>query len=327
MEEDLKKILLGGIFESTDGNEKLTIESFHTGIKILVELFSDHFEEVPNSISITNETFSEIENKAGNPTGLIKDTVTEHGKHASEHINFFDKKGILIYDGIHGSAFGRFSYVYRSKGMRIHLFEDGEFKVFSTYCTIDHNGFMFANEEVDSFHIDKLTTKNSIIDLIKYTITPDEDNVEINVSVFILQLLTNYNKSYIKDWYLEYLLNPPDVIVLSDQSKEIKNELWNICLSEEYSNIWVDKLQIETMKLLSQLQIPPSPEQILKFTDFKESTAQSFEKVFEKLKLIEDTVVAESKKEEKEHIIEFKPNIAGMGLNGNEIWDRIKKYF
>ena len=327
MENDLKKILLGGIFESTEGNEKLTVESFHTGIKILSELFADHFEEVPEQIRITNDTFSEIEKKADNQSGLIKDQIREHGKHANEHIKFFDKKGIMFYDGIHGSAFGRFSYVYRSKGMRIHYFEDGEFKIFTTYCTIDHHGFIFSNEEIDSFYIKDLTTKERILDLLKYVIYSDKGDVEVNVSVFMLNILTKYNQKFIKDYYLEYLITPPDVLNISEQSKSVKKMVWEICLSEKYAEIWVDRLQIETMKMLSKLNIPPLPEQILKFTNFKDSTAQALEKIQARLKIIEDTVVAESQKEDKGHIVEFKPNFMGIGINGNEVWERIKKYF
>jgi hypothetical protein len=59
----------------------------------------------------------------------INDLLTNNKKaneSKQEYVTLFDQQGFIIDDGIHGSAFGKFKYIYRSKGHRIIWFETGK---------------------------------------------------------------------------------------------------------------------------------------------------------------------------------------------------------
>ena len=205
MRDNLEKILIGAIFEETESRERFILESFHSSFRLLMECGNGLFEDIPKSISVSNSLFEETEKKSGSPTGLFKDLASDHGKLNEDGIELFETKGILIHNGIYGSAFGRMSYIYRSKGMRIYLFEDGELKVFCTYCTIDHHGFNFANEEVDSNKIENVKTIDDVLDLLQYTFKEEENRGNINCSIKLLRILSTLNSEFIKDYFIEYL--------------------------------------------------------------------------------------------------------------------------
>jgi hypothetical protein len=142
----------------------------------------------------------------------------------------------------------------------------------SPYSYINHDGFSFVQEEVDSVNFEKLKTEEQIQDLLVYT--KEDINIEgnININEQLMKMLISIKKPFRRDYYLEYLLTPPDVDKLSDFSEKVKQEFWNICLSKSFKKYWGKDMQKNAISFLSYMRIPPTPIQILDFIKSKSKT-------------------------------------------------------
>lgn len=121
MKNHLETILVGAILEFTDSEMDSAPKCLHAAMSVFLE-HESVFEKIPKQVVKSSEDLAKIDSIS--MTGLEKDLLTNHGKENDKEIQYFKKKGVLIYDGIRASAFGRMNYFYRSKGIRIYLLED-----------------------------------------------------------------------------------------------------------------------------------------------------------------------------------------------------------
>ena len=319
MTNTLEEILINSILEQTENDNQLKIKSAQLAFSLLLNT-KDLFENVPSGIYTSISTYEYVEKKSKSTVGLLKGLTNNIGKFNEDNIKFFTSKGILLYDGIHGSAFGRMNYIYRSKGTRIYLFEDGYIRVYATYCTIDHNGFDFSNDEIDSISINTLDSLETIENIFQYY--PEcSRNSFFNYSIALIQILVGIKKPFYKDYIIEYLLTPPDVNFISDFSLNIKQGLWDIFTNKAFIREIPTETQKALMSTLTCLGITPTTEQLLRYLELQEFDTTN--KLFiAKLDIIQESII-NLNKEKKEDIFEFKPNFNGIGINGNEILRRI----
>ncbi len=310
---DLEYLLIGCLF-SKDASDEFLIETFKSAFRLL-DVKQDSFEKIPQIVYASNEYFDH-DNKR---------KTDKKDYHSQPEISFYEDEGIMIFDGIYASAFGEMKYVYRSKGMRIYYCKDGELKIFTSHSTIDDEGFQLCQELVNSFIIKEIDSIKQIIEiLLVYLDSNEEFNIQLALQKF-LKSLTQMIKPFKKAYFIEYLLFPPDVHYPSDFSLKLKDELWSLALSLEFKEEWDINTQNEIISLLSHIGINPNYNVIINF--LKNSTTSNIE-ILNKIEQLENNLVS---KIEKEDIIEFKPNIGGLGFNGNEAYRRLqsfyKKYF
>lgn len=310
---DLEYLLIGCLF-SKDASDEFLIETFKSAFRLL-DVKQDSFEKIPQIVYASNEYF-EYDNKQ---------KIGKKGNHSQSEISFYEDEGIMIYDGIYASAFGEMKYVYRSKGMRIYYCTNGELKILTSYSTIDNEGFQLGQELVNSFMIKDIYSIDQIIEiLLVYLDCNQEFNIQLALQKF-LKSLTQIIKPFKKAYFIEYLLFPPDVHYPSDFSLKLKDELWSLVLSSQFKEQWDINTQNEIISLLSHIGINPNYNVIINF--LKNATTPNTE-ILDKIEQLENNLVSII---EREDIIEFKPNIGGLGFNGNEAYRRLqsfyKKYF
>jgi hypothetical protein len=319
LKDKIEIILIGAILEFIDSEIDYIPKCLHSAMLIFMNEKSI-FEQIPEQVIKLSEDFEKVDN-GQLMTGLEKDLLTNRGKENDKEIKYFDKKGVLIYDGLHGSAFGRMNYYYRSKGIRLYLLEDKTIMVVSPYSYIDHHGFSFVQEEVDRIKFKKIKTEDEVQDYLSWTKEDFNIKGKIKVNEQLIKMLTSIKKPFHRDYYLEYLLTPPDVDKLSDFSENIRLEFWNVCLSKSFKKEWGKEMQENAISFLAYLKIPPSPIQILEFIK-RNSKGGKLDKLLEKIDTLQDNLT-----NQKKDIFELKPNIGGFGINFNEINRRLSEKF
>jgi hypothetical protein len=319
LKKKIEIILIGAILEFVDSKVDYIPKCLHSAMSILISEESI-FEQIPKQVIKSSEDFSKLDN--GQPmTGLEKDLQTNKGKENDKEIKYFDKKGVMIYDGLHASAFGRMNYYYRSKGIRLYLLEDKTIMTVCPYSYIDHQGFSFVQEEVERVKFKKIKTEDEVQYHLSWTKEDANDKGNIKVNEQLIRMLTSIKKPFHRDYYLEYLLTPPDVDKLSDFSENIRLEFWDVCLSKDFKKEWGKEMQENAISFLSYLKIPASPVQILEYIK-RNSKGGKLDKILEKIDILQDNLT-----NQKEDIFEFKPNIGGFGINLNEINRRLSEKF
>lgn len=191
---------------------------------------------------------------------LIKGmTDFNNGIMHDENIEYFQEGVVLFHDGIYGSSFGRFNYIYRAKGFRILWHQSGEIKYHNVYMTIDGNGLQYFGDEV-----------YGEIDL-----SSNEDDLDFEMSFdlhdirILLSNLLNIKEHFYRDYILEYVITPPDVDKLSEISCSMRNELWRIIFKYGEKLITTNSQNFSSFSklcnLFSDLNIQPTPSQIAQF--------------------------------------------------------------
>lgn len=182
---------------------------------------------------------------------------------------FYDKKAVLIHDGITASAFGARNYIYRAKGLRAYIFEDGYVCMLTPYAVIDDKGFELANEiwsGVGEFFTSQLKDISPLTELFETIQSHDNESFEkVCISAGLISIITNIKRPFKKDFCLEYLLTPPDVDCLSDFSIEIRQALWEIALSDKFEARNGVEWQSHAMELLVEASVAPTPYQIISY--------------------------------------------------------------
>ncbi|MBX4261311.1 hypothetical protein KTC96_06520 [Clostridium estertheticum] len=161
-----------------------------------------------------------------------------------ECIEFFENKGLIVYDGIYAAA-ASFNYVYRNKGERIILFDNGDIRTFSIFSKIDQGGFSLNYEEIDSIYI---SDNNEVY----FEHGTPLGNYPLESVYFWVGALSNINEKYNKAYYLEYLINPPDVNGLSIFSTKLREELWNNII-EYIEKCIIEDINIEEIEFVEYL--------------------------------------------------------------------------
>ncbi len=253
-------------------------------LKALHQVFSDNdmFNEVAENIYVpVSAEKEELEEK------LVKGIIAhlERGKKEPEnklnHVKLFPKNGFILKDGIYGSAFGRFNYIYRSKGIRIYWFESGDIEYRAVYATINEYGFQYAAEEVDGCNI------FDDLDLSDISCSPLEE--AFGTGEILISNLVKIKEDFIRDYPIEYLLYPPDVDKLSSFSIQVREQIWDAIielikeLALDYNN---DKegLLCYLIEFMESQEIQPSAYHVIELFDFyRENQSKINEKEFFKM--------------------------------------------
>ncbi|MGG4409247.1 hypothetical protein ABER75_10955 [Niallia taxi] len=141
----------------------------------------------------------------------------------TKHVHLFENKGVILKDDIYGSAFGTFQYIYRSKGIRIHWFENGLIQYDSVYSKNDINGFEYQTEEIDAWSI---FSDNEIDNSMDSPLDEAFGNGEI-----LIANLVNIKEDFSRKYAIEYLLYPPDVEKLSVFSIKVREQIWDAIIT------------------------------------------------------------------------------------------------
>nr|WP_314875986.1 hypothetical protein [uncultured Pseudomonas sp.] len=211
------------------------------------------FEKLPENISVNF-----IPKKNGR--NLLEITTDSYEE-------YYEHRALILYDGVAAAALGRWSYIYKCKGVRVYLFESGDISVLTPHCKIDEYGFSLANELCDApfeFRVSTLSQADLVSDLFEMISDRDPNFLpEPYVGIGLIKMITNIRSKFIKDYYLEYVLTPPDVDILSDFSTQVRRELWDVCFSRDFERKVGPNLHSQSIELLMGAGISPEPEQIL----------------------------------------------------------------
>lgn len=290
----------------------------------------DIHEALVNYDSVKNEIFGQLAMCVNAPTEI-------HNCSIEECVNFFNVPGFILDDGIYASAFGQFKHFYRAKGSRTVWFKNGLIDECAVYCTIDENGFYLSYVKIDG--IDVYSSKDFFNNVdCKYG-SPCDKYID---PVFLINKLLNINKYYYKSYYLEYLINPPDVQILSDYSLELKKEIWNSIL-ELGKRILKDKNDDELnlfkfcISFMREVNSDVQAEQIIDFFTYIMENKNDLDsglilQVLQELKNdnkeqvnLMNKIVNRIDSITNEDIVDFKPNFCGIGININAILKKIFK--
>lgn len=324
MDKSLEALLVFSCLELEGSSKTVVIDAFSETMNIFLN-HQELFEKLPEIVVKTSRSLKGQEEKAGSPVGLVKDISSNFGEETDEILEYFDEDALLIYDGIEASAFGRMSYIYRSKGVRLYLFSSGELNILTPYSYIDHDGFRLKNEICISFGPDFMDMSVEDVRGIIHYMSEDFNIRDPNQFVCgeLLKILCSVKQKFHKDYYLEYLLTPPDVDKLSEFSLNVKERLWSICLSDSFRVRWGVEFQHASMNVLSSIGISPSSGQLVSFIKSSASGDVTLDDVMAKLNEIQDNVVRSSESDAVD-MLELKPNFFGIGVNFNEVYKRIK---
>jgi len=178
---------------------------------------NDVFGEIAEKIYVPVGEDRELEDKLleGLVTNINREQYPENKK---DQVELFPHRGFILKDGIYGSAFGRFNYIYRAKGIRIFWFESGLIEYRAVYSTIDEAGFSYIAEELDSCNF----LDGELEDLENTVLQEAFGTGEILISNLI-GIKENFNR----DYPIEYLLYPRDVDRLSSFSIQLREQIWD----------------------------------------------------------------------------------------------------
>ncbi|WP_378107384.1 hypothetical protein [Cohnella cellulosilytica] len=186
--------------------------------QVLIE--HDLFGEVAENIYVPiAEEKEELSEKLLQGIQLHLDRGKEEPQNKLNHVSLFPQNGFILKDGIHGAAFGRFQYVYRSKGIRIFWFESGLIEHRPVYSTIDGHGFQYAAEEFDGCNI----FDDIELDDIEHSPLGEA----FGNGKILISNLARIKKDFVRDYPIEYLLYPPDVEELSSFSVQLREQIWD----------------------------------------------------------------------------------------------------
>ncbi|HEX9929503.1 MAG TPA: hypothetical protein VGB02_13275 [Pyrinomonadaceae bacterium] len=242
-------------------------------------------------------------------------SIEEHmGFQESRFVTFFEKKGFLLYDGLHAAG-SVGNYIYRCKGIRFFWFDDGTIAFSSIHSQIDENGFSLFHEilaEAPLSEIEKLHM------YWKDTNTPERALLGTEDIHFLIYSLANINVHYDKAFFLEYLVNPTDVHVLSFISKKIRSSLWASIFNYILSNIRAIDIDTDDflkfiLNFMRTVGIEPPLEEMLAFSrdllrlqkTLESNAAQTLDKITQ---LLENQFVntTEDTKTAQETVLSFK---------------------
>lgn len=315
MKSALEKLIIGALLEFSDDKYEFSPQIFQDVLEQLLKKKSI-LSKIPKRVIITNQELEDNEEFAAEP-GLAKDIKTNFGDENYKKAKFYKQKGILLHDGLHASAFGRMNYIYRSKGVRIYLFRNSTVMLVGPYTIIDHNGFQFVQEKFESYKISEIDSYQIIQNILQYCKDDFNSQASVKCGEQLIKMITGIKEQFNRYFFLEYVLNPPDVDRLSEFSKDIRYKLWKVCLANKFKEKWGEEMQENAMSFLAYLQITPSPLQVLEYVK-KSTKREGFKEVLDRIELLEKNIL-----NKPEDVFEFKPNISGIGINFNEIYKRL----
>lgn len=297
----LEKLLVAAVLKALGMNNELDVMSFNKTIELLTSQNSI-MQKIPLCI---NQSIEELQNERYKPS-----------KTKDKYISFYPQKGIILYDGIYGAAFGRMNYFYKSKGTRIFLFKNKSIDVVATYCTINEDGFNFSNESIDTYEVvNNIKSCSSLLQYIDATVE--------NIPLQMIKFITHVKQPFTVDYYIEYLLLPPDVDRISDYSLKAQSLLWNICLSAKFRKEWGPEIVNTAISLLISIGLLPPSTELLNF--IKKSAEVNVANLMETINYIAESIDKQNKSLLSSINLGIGP--LGVGFNPNVFFEKLKKAF
>ena len=297
----LEKLLVAAVLKALGMNRELDVISFNRTIELLTSQNSI-MQKIPLRI---NQSIEELQNER-----------SKSSKTKDKYISFYPQKGIILYDGIYGSAFGRMNYFYRSKGTRIFLFKDKSLDVVATYCTINEDGFNFSNESIDTNEVvNNIASCSSLLQYMDVTVE--------NIPLQMIKFITHIKQPFTVDYYIEYLLLPPDVDKISNYSLKAQSLLWKICLSAKFRKEWGTEIVNTAISLLISIGLLPPSIELLNF--IKKSAMVNVTDLMGTINHIAESIDKQNSSLLSSINLGMGP--LGVGINPNVLWEKLKKVF
>lgn len=185
-------------------------------------------------------------------------------------LEFFPERGILLHDGLHASAHGGTRFMYRAKGNRLYLLENGYIMPISIYAHVDRQGLFIQNDYVADLAINvrslaglERVWASAPFDLLLGNVNVEE--MPRFISQDLIKILCNIREPFKRDFLFEHLLTPPDVDTPSEFSLQVRTLMWDICLSSSFRDQIGAQEQYKCMNILSSAEVSPAPEQIVEY--------------------------------------------------------------
>ncbi|MDR8093293.1 hypothetical protein KPB05_38200 [Burkholderia gladioli] len=178
---------------------------------------------------------------------------------------FFPEKGVLLIDKLNAKAGGAHRYIYRARGQRLYLFQDGTLAPVYPYGEFADDKLALRTESLaglfNAFEIDSEELRLYIFSML------EDPNSKTHRFICrdILAMLGSIKEPFRPIYPLEYLILPPDVDLLSNFSIDIRRRLWNICLSGEFASEVGVEQQEQCMSMLLDLGNAPTPGQLIAY--------------------------------------------------------------
>ena len=251
MRNQLKSILLGTLHEKLGGDDELVVQAITT----LGELLLPHaalFKSVPKRLI---------------GWGLPEQDLNS-SSHNNEHFLLvpLPQKGALLHDSLHAAVAGGQRAIYRAKGVRLYLFENGLMELLTPYCTINEDGLWLENELWDvSVNVTGSANPFLVREMLHSIYGDINDRKPRFVCRDVIRLLCNIRQPFMRDYLLEYVLTPPDVDILSDFSRTCASTLWDICLSSAFETEVGTQRQSQCIEVVNQCAGAPAASLLLAY--------------------------------------------------------------
>lgn len=260
MRQGLKQLLKNSLTEMADRDSDVIVESVKLFASVLLSA-TGLLESVPNRIFGWEHSGRE----------LMPFPFSAKPQNADDpEIGFFPQRAILLHDGLHAAAHGGTVYMYRAKGQRLYLFENGDIVPISIYAHVDRTGLFINNDYITDFQCNIASLQSTDIDWARTPFDfmlndPNEENDVRFMCLDLIRILCHIKEPFNRAFLLEHLLTPPDVDTISEFSLTARETLWDICLSREFEDEVGLEGQKNCMNLLSAAWVPPAPQQIVSY--------------------------------------------------------------
>lgn len=252
MHSQLKSMLLGVLHEKPGGDDQLVARAF----AVLGELLLGQgalFKPLPRRLLGWRLPKQELDSSSYNDEEFC--------------FNTFPRKAALLHDSMNATPAGGCRAIYRAKGVRLYLFENGVMELLTPYTTIDKERGVWLENELWDVDVD-FTKSIQASDLrpIFRGIYGDVNDLKPRfICQDSIRLLCNIRQPFMRSYLIEYVLTPPDVDVLSDFSRTCASILWDICLSREFEVEVGTQRQSQCIEVLSQCAGAPAASRLLAY--------------------------------------------------------------
>lgn len=247
----LKSILLGVLHESQGSNDGYVVQAINAFGELLLQQEA-LFKPIPERLLGWRLPEADLDSNRYNNENFC--------------FNPFPLKAALLHDSMHAVA-GGYRAIYKAKGVRLFLFQNGVMELLTPYTTIEREHGVSLENALWGVSVD-LTKSNEASDIqnLFHGIYGDPNNLKTRlISHDLIRLLCNIRQPFIRTHLIEYVITPPDVDILSDFSRTCASILWDICLSEAFGSEVGKQKQSLCIEVLSQCAGAPAASQLLAY--------------------------------------------------------------
>jgi len=301
MNDVISSLLRALVLEEQSETGDLVIESFKGSLSFLINNKESLFESV-----VEKSSYDMLSENA-----VVKST-------------YFDGKGVLIYDRTDSVTAGKKSYIYRSRGIRMFLMENGTIKIITPHSFINNQNCSFYQEVIDVCDLKSINH----IDDIKYVLRYMDDDDELSIVQSTVKLITSIKERFPRGYFIEQFLYPQDMNIQSQLSQNISNHLWIMLLSKSFSARYSD-VEVEcSIRKLLDIDIKPSFDTLIVFIrDNMNSDIKHIKMVVEHMNRVSLSEIRADVKDMKfktDPVFEIKPRLFGFAFNVRAFFSWIK---